>query len=236
MGEEGNYLTREKLLGVRHHINAIKGLIVFAGALIILDLIYINFAVFNVETPEIQGDVPAIQTEKTKEDTEEAASAIVVEKVCDAACIANFEKEIASLKVQRVQSGALNVGGGTSSVKEYYVPFGSGVDSSSEWKDISGLEGYIDGNSYGVIKKATFEVSVRVPTGNQTVDVRLYNITAAHPVWFSEMKFTGGGTPQLLVSSPITIDSGNNLYRVQMKTQLKFQAFIDQARVRIMTN
>ena len=65
--------------------------------------------------------------------------------------------------------------------------------------------------------------------------MRLYNVTDKHPVWFSDVSLEGG-TPALLISKPITLDSGNKTYQVQMKTSLKFQAFLDQSRLHIITN
>lgn len=45
-----------------------------------------------------------------------------------------------------------------------------------------------------------------------------------------------GGTPQFLVSQPITLDPGVKTYQVQMKTTLKSQAVLDQARLHITVN
>jgi len=121
-------------------------------------------------------------------------------------------------------------------VKEFFISFGSGSNSSSDWQDVLALQSYIDSANYEDIKSITFEASVHVPTGNQTASVRLFNVTDKHPVWSSEVLFNGGGTPQFLVSKPITLDKGNRLYQVQMKTQLQFQAILDQARIHIITN
>lgn len=123
----------------------------------------------------------------------------------------------------------------TSFVREFYIPFGSGMNQTDDWADVPGLEAYIDKSAYSGIKKVVFEASVHIPTGNETADVRLFNSTKGHVVWDSEMTFTGGGTPQLLISKPITLDAANNLYKVQMKTQLKYPAYLDQARIRITT-
>ena len=120
-------------------------------------------------------------------------------------------------------------------VKEFFVPFGTGSNSSDDWQDVSGLKATIDTANYGSIKTVAFEASVRIPTGNETAYVRLFNATDKHPVWFSDVSLDGG-TPQLLISKPITLDSGNKTYQVQMKTSLKFQAFLDQARLHIITN
>lgn len=122
----------------------------------------------------------------------------------------------------------------TSTTKEYYIPLGSGTNSTDEWTDVSGASAYINTASYGKIKQATFEATVAIPTGAQRVWVRLYNATDKHPVWYSEMT-ADGSAPQLLTSSSITLDPGNKLYQVQMKTQLKILTNLSQSRVKIIT-
>jgi len=123
-----------------------------------------------------------------------------------------------------------------SQAKEYYVPFGSGSGSSVDWQDVPGLSASVDSNSYGSIKNVAFEASLHIPTGNETASVRLYNATDNHPVWNSEVDFNGNTNSLLLISPSISLDSGNKLYKVQIKTQLQFQAILDQSRLHIITN
>lgn len=122
----------------------------------------------------------------------------------------------------------------TSTTKEYYVPLGSGTNSTDEWTDVSGASASINTASYGKINQATFEATVGVPTGAQRVWVRLFNTTDKHPVWYSEM-IADGSAPQLLTSPSITLDPGNKLYQVQMKTQLKILTNLSQSRIKIIT-
>ncbi len=123
----------------------------------------------------------------------------------------------------------------SSTTKEYYIPFGSGSGSSLDWKDVAGLQASIDSNGYNSIKSVVFEVSLHVPTGNETASVRLYNATDNHPVWNSEVTFNGNSSSVFMASSPISLDSGNKLYKVQIKTQLQYPAIVDQSRVHITT-
>lgn len=120
-------------------------------------------------------------------------------------------------------------------VKEFFVPLGVGSGSSADWAVIDGIGAKIDPSDYGNIKQITFEVTARIPTGNQTIWIRLYNASTFQSVSGSEMTLSGG-TATLLTSSPITLASGNNLYQIQMKTQLKYTANIDMARIRIKTD
>ena len=114
------------------------------------------------------------------------------------------------------------------------MPFGSGETISDTWQDVPGLQVYIDSTKYEKIKTVTFEAAMRIPTANGIVYAQLYNATDSHPVWFSEVSMEGS-TSKLLVSSPITLDAGNKLYKVQMKTTLKYQSLLDSARVHIIT-
>lgn len=123
---------------------------------------------------------------------------------------------------------------GGSTAKEYYIPLGTGTNAASEWTDVAGASAYVDTAQYPRIKKVVFEATVGVPTGNQAAYVRLFNATDKHPVWFSEVSMNTTG-PSALTSTPITLDKGNKLYQVQMKTQLKFTANLSQARIHITT-
>lgn len=120
-------------------------------------------------------------------------------------------------------------------VKELYIPLGTGVNTTTDWTDVKGSAAYVNAGSYGSMKKVTFEASIGVPSGNQTAYVRLYNATDKHPVWYSEITMAGAG-PELLISTPITLDSGNKLYQVQMKSQLGAATNLLQARIHILLN
>jgi len=114
-------------------------------------------------------------------------------------------------------------------IKDYFIPFGTGTSQAGDWTDVSGLQANIDFGNYQNIKEIHFEVSVNVPTTNQSVSIRLFNVTDKHPVWYSEVT-----TNNNYVSSPTIIyDKGPKLYQVQMKTQLQSLANLTQARIHI---
>jgi len=119
-------------------------------------------------------------------------------------------------------------------VKEFFIPLGAGFESSTDWKVINGIGAKIDLANYGQIDKINFEVTVRIPNGNQTVYVRLYNASTYQTVENSELTLSSG-TPTLLISNTINLSAGSNSYQIQMKTQLGYQTHVDQARIRIVT-
>ena len=201
--------------------------------LVLLNLLFLDFVIFDRPPTQI---------------IEKAVPIPVVSNVCPASCLSEISKATKAAALS-TKPTSLPAGGLTptptvkpasqtqtsSFVKEFFVPFGSGSNSSDDWQDVPGLRATLDPANYGSIKIVTFEASVRIPTGNEVAYVRLFNATDKHPVWFSDVSLEGG-TPALLISKPITLDLGNKTYQVQMKTSLKFQAFLDQSRLHIITN
>lgn len=121
-----------------------------------------------------------------------------------------------------------------SNIKEYFIPLGAGSGLTDDWANVDGLIANVDLGTFQNIKEISFEVSVNVPTANQTVWVRLYNKTDKHPVWNSEVNFNGAGG--YVASQPLIYDKGEKTYQVQIKTQLKYPANIAQSRLHIKLN
>ena len=164
---------------------------------------------------------------KKKEKREQYAVAIVFSLAILAILIFFYNRQIRPNVLGTTDTTVTPVGG-----KEFFVPLGTGTNASTDWTDVKGVAAYIDSRLYGKVKKVMFEASVSVPSG--TASVRLFNATDKHTVWYSELSMSGSG-PELLVSSPILLDSGNKLYQVQMKSQLGATTNLLQARVHIIT-
>ena len=163
--------------------------------------------------------------------------------VCSQGCISQINNAISANKTQVITStpkptpAPVQQGNSVqaSQVKEYYVPFGSGSGSSSDWQNVPGLQASVDSSAYTGIKSVVFEASLHIPTGNETASVRLYDVTQNHPVWNSEIDFNGNTNSVFLASPSISLDAGNNVYAVQLKTQLQYNAVLDQSRIHITT-
>lgn len=191
-------------------------------------------------------DIWVAQNRKTSTETNESLNiqapiiqAVPTDTACPASCVSQIQEATASVNLALPKTTIVTTPSPTtsltsSSVREFYVPLGSGSNATDDWADVPGVQAYIDSAQYGSIKNVVFEASVSIPTGNQKAYVRLFNVTDKHPVWFSDV-FLEGGTGQLLISNYITLDSGNKLYKVQMKTSLKYTANLTQARVHITT-
>ncbi len=117
--------------------------------------------------------------------------------------------------------------------KEFYIPLGVGMTRSNQYAELFGAEASIDSRNYATIKQVTFEVFLRNPTGNGRVYAKLFNVTDKHDVWFSEVFMEGDSVTKK--EAKITIDPGNKLYRVMLQSTLGYDAYVDAARVKIVT-
>ncbi len=155
---------------------------------------------------------------------------------CPKSCLQKIDESVSLKKLSSESSGASSglKNSSINSTKEFFIPLGSGAGASKDWSDVSGAQAYVDSSMYGEIKTVVFEPSVFIPTGNQTVWIRLYNATDKHPVWYSEVSMDGG-LQKLLFSQNINLDQGNKLYQVQMKTSLGYISNLEQARIHITT-
>lgn len=215
-----------------------KNILITFIFLTIINLIYINIVILQKPKP--------ITIEKIRNNKTETPSSNItasIDQFCPQSCIAQIQNATSSVRIQPVLPTATSIPTSIllptpesqNSVKEFFVPFGTGSSSAGDWEDIQGIQTTIDTANYSSIKSAVFEASIRIPTGNGIAYVRLFNSTDKHPVWFSDVSLEGG-TPKLVISKPITLDSGNKTYQVQMKNSLKTLSFIDQARLHIITN
>lgn len=209
----------------------VRSLLIVLIVLMLSNLAYLDFVVFTNTKPSLQE--PVILSNKPSQES------IIQEtsQMCPATCLAQIYEATASVKKTSVTPtpGKSTAVSSTPQTKEFFVSFGSGSNATSDWEDVAGLKAYIDSTKYSSIKTVVFEASVRIPTGNEAAYVRLFNETDKHPVWFSDVSLEGGEA-KLLVSSFISLDQGNKLYKIQMKTSLKFTAILDQARIHITTN
>ncbi len=204
----------------------------------IANLVFLDYIIFNNRPRQnlyqtVRDQTRLFQIESTDEihDT----SRVCNEKDCLEKIYQTIYEATASLRLANPSTTpSQETASQSSASRESIITFGSGSSIADDWTDVTGLQAYVDTAQYSRIKNVVFEASVFIPTGNEVAYVRLFNKTDKHPVWFSEVSLEGG-QPQLLISQPVTLDSGNKLYQVQMKTSLKFQANLVQSRLRITT-
>lgn len=122
----------------------------------------------------------------------------------------------------------------TSGQKESYIPLGSGTTSKSDWDNIIATETIINPTNYGNIREAYFVAALRNPTQNGQTEAQLFNVTDNHLVWGSHVTMNGP-LSQTINSDKITLDTGNKLYRVQLRSTMSYPAYLDNAKIRIIT-
>lgn len=219
-----NNLPQKKLI-------PFKFIIIFILLLIIANIVYLDIIYFQNPNSNTQKDSQVATTSKVSP----VQIPNLNQEICPNSCLSQIYQATTSTKLTHEISPAKALSQtNVSYAKEFFVPFGSGSSEASDWEDVAGLKAYIDSAKYPSIKTVVFEASVQIPTGNETAFVRLYNETDKHPVWFSDVSLEGGN-PQFLISKPITLEEGEKVYKVQMKTSLKYKATLNQARIRITT-
>jgi len=204
-------------------------------ALILGNLVILNIFLINNLNKEKENIPSNVLSEGKSNNLEQTSSPNAANSFCPASCIDKISEVSLSLDaLSQTQKNTQTGGAATtfSSQKEYFISLGSGSSQAKDWTDVPGAEAIVDGSAYGNIKQVTFQASLYTPTGNQTAYARLYNVTDKHPVWNSDVSIEGG-TPQLLISSPITLENSAKKYQVQMKTQLSAITNLVQSRIYI---
>lgn len=114
---------------------------------------------------------------------------------------------------------------------EYFVPLGTGsITSTGAWVDVNTAQATIDTGAYSSVTAIYFEVVMHVSAGE--VRARLYDTTTPF-IYEGEQVQTTSSTGQLL-SAKVPLRSGSKTYKVQMYSTIS-QGFLDQARIRIVT-
>lgn len=104
---------------------------------------------------------------------------------------------------------------------------------NTDWVDVPGAEVWIDvATDYGGQATLSWDAFIREEHGNGDAYARLYDATHNIEVPGSVIS-TNNQASTLVVSSGLTMWSGRNLYKVQMKSQKSFYVFFDSGRIRI---
>lgn len=122
----------------------------------------------------------------------------------------------------------------TQTVKELYIPLGSGATNVTSWIDLPGVEAYVVPQNYGSISQMYFEAALRIPTGNGRAYARLINVTDNTSIFESEVSYEGS-SGKLISSGNIPPQKSTKLYRVQLKSSLGAEVVLDNARIKLFT-
>lgn len=219
---------------------------------ILVGILFLNVLVLDVVTftskpkPIVQNinlsDTPASNQQSSStsgapQTIQSAPQQVTTADSCPVTCMTAIKTATASLKLtQNVINNtttAPQTVSSSSGSNEYFVPFGAATAASQgSYTTVGGLQAYTNISEYTNVQTVVFEVSI---TGNGIASVQLYDATDGYAIPNSQVT-TPGGTPQLLISSPLNLPAGNKLYQVQINTQLSSPATINSARLHITLN
>lgn len=119
--------------------------------------------------------------------------------------------------------------------KTAYLPLvGPITTTSTAWVDAPGTDFYLDlVNDYTKNAYVTWEASLKVANANGQAFVRLFDVTHGIAVMGSELSTVNNASLQLTSSGKLNLWSGNNLYRVQIKSLNSFEVTFGNGRIKI---
>lgn len=202
--------------------------------LVIANLVFIDFYIGSQRKiePTAESLVPVVQpTAQPIQTTENCAS-----------CKTIVEKEVAkqilllpSLADRRATSvpTPTPVPVSPNIPRILYMPLvNTGSTVLTDWVDIPSSDFYFNLTDYPGAKSVQWETSLKSVNSPARVMVRLYDVTNNRGVDNSELE-TRSSTYALLQSSALTIWRGNNLYRVQLKSDNGTQTDLGMGRLKI---
>lgn len=207
-----------------------KILLVFL-LLIFINLIAIDLWIVRTINPPASGSTKNNPLSPSVSSTSKPTQ----QTICPLGCNEVIKEATASLAIVNKASVKEKIIPRSSLAKEFFVPLGAGSSTAEEWTDVAGAQAVIDISNYGHTKQVIFEVSLHIPTGNEYAYVRLFNANDNLPVSASELYYPGSSDQLFLTSKPLALSAGSKVYKVQMKTQLKYEAILDQSRLHIIT-
>jgi hypothetical protein len=222
----------------RQQVSKIQAIIIIILIIIAINIGLLNYVLFFAPPkPTSLSTNPLVQQSAEMDKNQSSPVASPSSKIVDScypySCVDLIKQATGSSFLStKISATPTPTGSLGSNIKEYFVPLGSGEISTDTYTDVAGVGAYIDSTKYGKIKTVTFEVSMHIPTSNGRVYAVISNDTDKHILLSSEVSMEGD-TSKLLISSPVQLDSGNKLYKVQMKNTLRATSLLDQARIHI---
>lgn len=211
---------------------------------ILLTLAAVNLFILDLKffTPASLLTLSDISTTATPAPIKTSESAMITttpNQICTDSCRELIRQATASTAYNQPRIGSVSEMGtaprqNTSVQREYYIPLGSGETNKPDWNDLLTTDTVIDPSNYGKIREAYFIASMKNPTQNGQTDVQIFSVTDRHPVWNSQVTMNGP-LAQTITSGKISFDTGNKLYRVQMKNSMGYTVQLENAKIRIVT-
>lgn len=116
-----------------------------------------------------------------------------------------------------------------------YLPIpGSGNTLNNQWTDLEGTDFYLSTSDYPGLESVYFEANIKLQNGNGEAYVRIYDVTNLRGVDGSNLK-TSSQTSVFVSNGPISLWSGYNHYKVQIKSLTADTAYFESGRIKIIT-
>ena len=116
----------------------------------------------------------------------------------------------------------------------YITMGGTSTTTSTNWIDVPGSGVYVDlAHDYSLSAYVTFTAVLKVAHGNGQAFVRLYDATNNIAVTGSELTTINNATDTQVTSGRLNLWSGNNLYKVQIKSLNSFEITYTNGKIKI---
>lgn len=181
--------------------------------------------------------VESIAPQDVQKQEEELATVREVVDDCGEDCKNEIDKKVAEAiaTISATPKTSTQTTGITSKIQTVYIPLDGPVSTTSTaWIDIPGVEVYIDlEKDYSKSAKASWEASLKVAYGNGQAFARLFDVTHGIAVQGSEISTTGNSTAANVSSGYLTLWSGRNLYRLQLKSLTSYEVTFSSGRIKV---
>ena len=116
-----------------------------------------------------------------------------------------------------------------------YIPMGSETSTTStDWVDVPGSEVTLNlANDYATSATVTFEASLKVANANGTAFARLFDDTHKIAVNGSDLSVINSADYVYKISTSLSLWSGTNTYKVQIKSLNSFVISITSSKMKI---
>lgn len=143
-----------------------------------------------------------------------------------------IEEALAKIPTQAASKTAI-IAPTSSQLRVSYIPLMTeSTINSADWKDITPSDFYFDLADYSRAGNVRLEVYLKSQYQSGRVYLRLYDLTNKRAVDYSDLSSSSEAF-ELQRSSDLSIWQGNNLYRLQGKTQSGIEGYLKEAKLKI---
>jgi hypothetical protein len=210
--------------------------------LLALDLVFVNLiAIRSILTSKISDNI--VTNLVSPENDSAATIQAPTPTACPLICVNEFNQLIskslatvsASAKVieKIVQPTMKPAQPAQQQAKSAYIPLlSSGSSTKMEWETYVPSDFYFDLSDYPGAKSVQFIAYLKATDGSGKAFARLYDASNNRAVDYSDLQ-SFSQTYELVVSSPLTVWRGNNLYRIQLKSLNGSATALQEAKLKV---